>query len=286
MATKKVDVIGGAKNFWLYSEADGYDLTHPPTPDSSPIQPRLSLKTTTSRVTVDPAKTALVVVDLQNYFLSPLLGRPADSAGLKVVDKLVEHVIPACRKAGILVVWMGWGLTEQDLEELPPAIIKGFAADTNFENGKKPGPLGSEIGMLPVENGKPIRGGRVMMKEEWNTDFDARLEETDRAHDVWVYKSRLSGFWGRTGVEKALADRGIRTLLFSGGNTDQCVAGSLQDAFTKGFDCLMLSDGCSTTSPEFCKRWIEYNCAGGWGFLLSCKDLEDGVNNMLGSGKD
>lgn len=283
MATKKLRVIGGAANFWLYSEANGYDLTHPPTPDSSPIRPRLSLKTTMGRATIDPAKTALVVVDLQNYFLSPLLSRPADSLGLKVVDSLLEHAIPACRKAGIPVVWLGWGLTEQDIEEMPPAIIKGFAADTNFGDHKKVGGLGSEIGPLELEDGEVIDGGRVMMRDQWNTAFYPRLADAAEAQDIWVYKNRLSGFWGGTGIEKALADRGIRTLIFSGANTDQCVGGSLQDAFTKGWDCLMLSDGCATTSPDFCKQCIEFNCEGGWGFVLSCEELADGVNKMQAS---
>lgn len=280
MATGKLQVIGGAANFWLYSEANGYDLTHPPSPESPPIRPRLSLETTTDRVSIDPAKTALVVVDLQNYFLSPLLGRPADSVGLKVVNLLLEHAIPACRKAGIPVVWLGWGLTEQDVEEMPPAIIKGFAADTNFGDQRKVGPLGSDIGQLEPEDGEVIEGGRVMMRDQWNTALYHRLADAADPHDIWVYKNRLSGFWGGTDGEKALADRGIRTLIFSGANTDQCVSGSLQDAFTRGWDCLMLSDGCATTSPEFCKQCIEFNCEGGWGFLLSCEGLADGVDKM------
>lgn len=280
MATEKPQVIGGAANFWLYSEANGYDLTHPPTPDSPPIGPRLSLETTTGRVTIDPFKTALVVVDLQNYFLSPLLGRPADSDGLNVVDALLAHAIPACRNASIPIVWLGWGLTEQDIQEMPPTIIKGFAADTNFGDHKKVGGLGSEIGPLELEDGEVIDGGRVMMRDQWNTAFFPKLADAAEAQDIWVYKNRLSGFWGGTVVEKALADRGIRTLIFSGVNTDQCVGGSLQDAFTKGYDCLMLSDGCATTSPEFCKQCIEFNCEGGWGFVLSCKELAEGVNKM------
>lgn len=280
MATEKVDVIGGAASFWLYSKANGYDLTHPPSPDSPPVLPRLSLETTTGRVTIDPAKSALVVVDLQNYFLSPVLGRPADSDGLKVVDELLENAIPACRKAGIPVVWLGWGLTDQDIEEMPPTIIKGFAADTNFQEHKRYGNLGFEIGPLKLEDGEVIEGGRVLMQDQWNTAFYHRLADAAELQDIWVYKNRLSGFWGGTGIEEKLADRGIRTLIFSGVNTDQCVGGSLQDAFTKGWDCLMLSDGCSTTSPEFCKQCIEFNCEGGWGFVLSCKDLADGVENM------
>jgi nicotinamidase-related amidase len=282
----KVEVIGGLKNFWLYSEANGYDLTHPPTPNSSPIRPRLSLETTTERVAIDPAKTALVVIDLQNYFLSPLLGRPVDGVGMKVVDELLEHAIPACRKAGIPILWLGWGLTDQDIKEMPPTIIKGFAASTNFGDDKKVGGLGSEIGPLELEDGRVIEGGRVMIKDQWNSAFYPSLADVAEPQDIWVYKNRLSGFWGGTDVEEALADRGIRTLLFSGANIDQGVGGSLQDAFTKGWDCLMLSDGCGTTSPDFCRQGIEFNCEGGWGFVLTCGELADGVNNMHVSDQD
>jgi hypothetical protein len=73
MASGQSEVIGGEKNFWFYSKTDGFDLTHPPTPTSPYIYPRIPLETTKARVAIDPAKTALVVVDLQNYFLLPCL---------------------------------------------------------------------------------------------------------------------------------------------------------------------------------------------------------------------
>lgn len=257
-----------------------HTLPHPPTPGSPPIWPRLSLETTTGPVAIDPAKSALVVVDLQNYFLSALLGRPSDSVGMKVVDELLGHAIPACRKAGIPIMWLGLGLTEDDIEEMPPTIIKGFAADTNFRGHKKLGPLGSEIGPLELDHGKVVEGGRVMMRGQWNMALYPCLAETAEEQDIWVYQNRLSGFWGGTGVERALRVRGIRTLIFAGANTDQCVDGRLQDAFTKGWDCLMLSDGCATSSPEFCKQCIEFNCEAGRGFVLSCKQLADGVRKM------
>lgn len=91
---------------------------------------------------------------------------------------------------------------------------------------------------------------------------------------------RDSGEGGGTGVEDVLSSRGVRTLIFAGANTDQCVAGSLQNAFTKGWDCLLLSDGCATSSPNFAKQCIEYNCEGGWGFVLTCKDFATGINNI------
>ena len=137
MASGQQEVIGGKKNFWLHSKADGWELTHPPTPLSPAIYPRISLATTSASVAIYPAKTALVIIDLQNYFLSPNLGRPSDAIGLKVVDKLLEHAVPACRKAGIPIVRLGWGLTEQDIDEMLPTIVNGFEANNNFRGEKR-----------------------------------------------------------------------------------------------------------------------------------------------------
>ena len=93
-----IKIIGGAKNFWLHSVPNNeYDLTHPTTPTSAPVFPRMELETTKARVKIAPAKTALVIIDLQSYFLSPALGRPRDAVGLTVVKQLIDLAIPACR---------------------------------------------------------------------------------------------------------------------------------------------------------------------------------------------
>lgn len=206
--------------------------------------------------------------------------------GLQVTDKLLREVLPTCRKAGIRVLWLGWGLTDSDIEELPPADVKGYDEDINFDDPAKRrlGP-GQDLGRVKLEDGTEIGAGRVMMRDQWNTEFYTPLMEKEKSGDMHVYKDRLSGFWGGTEVEEALREKGIRTLLFSGANTDQCVAASLVDAFNKGWDCLLLSDACATWSPEFAKRSVEYNCEIGWGFVLRCKDLAEGVESMRESGQ-
>ncbi|KAI9767282.1 MAG: hypothetical protein M1839_004548 [Geoglossum umbratile] len=276
MTTEQLEVIGGEKNFWLYSKTDGFDLTHPPTPTSSHIHPRLLLETTKARVANDPAKTALVVVDLQNYFLSPHLGRTSNAVGMRVVDELLEHAILTCRKPGIQIVWLNWGLTKQDIDEMLPTITEGFAADNNFDGPRRIKGLGSEIGPVQLGNNTVVDGGRVLMRDQWNSASCAPLQAQHQPHDMQIHKNRLSGFWGGTAGEEALTSRGIRTLLFAGANTDQCVGGSLQDAFAKGWDCLPLSDGCATTSPGFAKRCIEFNCEEA-GASCCRKDLARGV---------
>lgn len=60
----------------------------------------------------------------------------------------------------------------------------------------------------------------------------------------------------------------------------QCVGGSLQDAFNKGYDCILLSDGAATTSPASSQESIEFNCAKTWGFCISCEKFAEGVAAM------
>lgn len=87
-----------------------------------------------------------------------------------------------------------------------------------------------------------------------------------------------SGLWGTsTDLQEFLDERGLRTLLFTGVNTDQCVSGTLTDAFSKGYDCILLSDGAGTTSPQFAQECIEFNAAGTYGFVSDCKNLFEAV---------
>jgi nicotinamidase-related amidase len=91
----------------------------------------------------------------------------------------------------------------------------------------------------------------------------------------------MSGLWGsKTECTDFLETERIRTLFFAGVNTDQCVAGSLQDAFTKGYDCILLNDGCGTTSPAGCQESVEFNCSKTWGFATGCKDFAEGLADM------
>jgi nicotinamidase-related amidase len=125
-----------------------------------------------------------VVVDLQNYFFLPCLGRPSDAVGMKVVDELLKHAIPACQKAGIQIVWLSWGLTQQDIDEMPPTIVKGFAADNNFDGDRRIKGLGSDIGSAQLEDGSVIEGGRVLMRDQWNSASYSLLEEKHQPQDI------------------------------------------------------------------------------------------------------
>lgn len=319
-------VIGSAKNFWLYSSRTGFDLTHPAEPTSPPVTPNITVKTNTVPITVDPAKSALVIIDMQNFFLSPAFGR-TKGAGHAALEQLVQHAIPAARKAGMRIIWLNWGLTEQEIEEMPPAVTRAFGFDvmdedegllnghvfqakgtgtavdkhggldhkgghTILEDGKKGRKykgLGSECGIVEdAETGKEIDAGGLLMRDAWSSALMTPLDEMykegtklESRPDVWIHKNRMSGMWGTsTECEEFLVKEGIRTLFFTGVNTDQCVGGTLTDSFSKGYDCVLLSDGAGTTSPEYAQKCFDFNASNTFGFGTTCKALAEGVEAM------
>ncbi|GAM85873.1 hypothetical protein ANO11243_038820 [Dothideomycetidae sp. 11243] len=253
---------------------------------------------------MEPSKTALMVIDMQNFFLSPALGRKR-GPGHDALKQLEQRAIPAARKAGIQVVWLNWGLTEDDIVNMPPAIkrvfgdpgvpvearagLAGFGADLSPKGGIAKDKrlycgLGTDMGQVEVD-GRNVDAGKILMRDQWNSalfpPLDRLYEEgrtLARKPDVWMHKDRMSGMWGATTMcQSYLEQQGLKTLLFAGVNTDQCVAGTLTDSTAKGFDCILLSDGCGTTSPSFAKECVEYNSTKSWGFVSDCESLAKSV---------
>lgn len=217
------------------------------------------------------------------------------------------------------VVWVNWGLNDEEVREMPPGVKRAFgfyavpsSSSHGFEdvvaggvvdggvgvdkhgNAKGKGiykGIGSEMGRIELseEEGKgDVDAGKLLMRDTWNADLYPPLKQLwdegkQLAHnpDVWIHKNRMSGLWGATTpLQEFLEQEGITTCLFAGVNTDQCVGGTLTDAFSKGFDCVLLSDGCGTSSPGFAQECWEYNAAHTFGFCCSCEDLARGVEKM------
>lgn len=201
-----------------------------------------------STITLDPAISALVIVDMQNLFLHPKCRD--HPLGLATVEPTMR-IIEKCREVGIQVVWLNWGLTEHDLATLPAgtrrsnirSLTAGAVVNSNY---------GEDLG-----SGK----GRCLMVGSWNADIYEPLKEFVRPEDVHCAKNRLSGMWSEEQpLRKHLIESGKRTLLFTGVNSDRCVLGTLADAAYVGWDCVAVEDCCATTTVsahEVCVANIE-----------------------------
>jgi hypothetical protein len=102
-------------NSWLVGPA-AVDLRRPARPEAAVTVPALP-----RRLTVDLARSAIVVVDMQNDFCHPdgwLAGIGVDISGARAPIPVLAELLPALRAAGVPVVWLNWG-NRPDRANLP-----------------------------------------------------------------------------------------------------------------------------------------------------------------------
>ncbi|KAI9842366.1 MAG: hypothetical protein M1837_007286 [Sclerophora amabilis] len=264
--TSKKPITFGVSDKWLYDPTSKtYDLSRGSfktlnirTADESEPDPATSQQL----ISLDPEKTALVIVDMQNYFLHPKcrdhpLGLAAVEPTLAALEK--------CRREAVQVVWLNWGLTDDDLQTMPPSVQRGFSKD--LISGAQTGHagLGADLG-----DGQ----GRCLVAGSWNADVYAPLRAAMADGDAQCAKNRMSGLWNpEQPLSRYLKVNDVKTCLFAGVNTDQCVLGTLTDAYSWGWDCILLGDCAATSTGRGAEAVCSYNIANNYGFVIDSKSF-------------
>ena len=208
---------------------------------------------------IDPENSVLVIVDMQNYFIHPTYRDHA--AGLAAVDPILR-VLERCRREGIQVVWLNWGITEEDLRAMSPAVSRIFSKSFGWHVA-----LGAQL---------PGDQGRCLFKETWNSQLYGPLKDSVKPNDLFFDKTRMSGLWStEEPFHKYLRESGKTTLLFSGVNTDQCVFGTLADACSWGWDCVLLGDCTGTMTKGGAQELCDYQVTNHMGFVTDSEAFCD-----------
>ena len=159
-------------------------------------------------VDLDPARTAMLVIDMQNAFGSP--GGMFDRAGVPIAS-IQQAVAPtraaiaAARQAGLKIIY----------------LKMGFQADLSD--------VGTNLGILDGS----------LTRDEWGSDILDEL--TPAPDDIVVYKTRFSGFY-QTELDDLLRAAGITHLIVTGCTTSICVESTVRDAFFRDYQCIVLED--------------------------------------------
>jgi len=220
----------------------------------------LAIAATPQALTLDLARTALLVIDMQNDFCHPegWLGHiGVDVTPARAPIPALASLVPALRRQDVPVIWVNWG-NRPDRLNLSPSLLHVY----------KPSGLGTGLG-----DPLPGSGAAVLERGSWSA---AVVEElVQEAGDIQVSKYRMSGFWD-TELDSILRNLGVTTLLFAGVNVDQCVLCTLQDANFLGYDCVLLEDCSGTTSPDYCFAATLYNVRQCFGFVARSDAFTDG----------
>jgi nicotinamidase-related amidase len=230
---------------WLVTP-EQVDMTRP----APPVRP-LSIEAEPQSIVVDAAKSALLIVDMQNDFCTEggwLHSRGIDVSPNRKPIAPLQALIGAFRGSGIPVVWVNWGV-RKDLLNISPSLRHAH------------NPRGNEPGLA-----EPVPGTRseVIKAGSWGAQVIDEIDPGER--DVQIVKHRFSAFWD-TETDAVLRNLGIKTLFIGGVNMDQCVMTTLEDASFLGYDTVLIEDATATTSPDYCVQAVLYNVKLLFGFV-------------------
>jgi nicotinamidase-related amidase len=218
-----------------------------------PIEPRpVTVQTESKEVTLDLARTAIIIIDMQNDFCHPdgwLAHIGVDVAPARTPIGPLQRLLPALRDHDVPVIWLNWG-NRPDRLNLSPALLHVYK------------PSGAGVGL---GDALPSSGAKVLERGSWSAAIVDEL--TPDPADIVVAKYRMSGFQD-TELDSILRNLAVTTVLFAGVNADQCVLCTLQDANFRGYDCLLLEDCVATTSPDYCMSATLYNVRQCFGFVV------------------
>ena len=171
---------------------------------------------------LDPARTALVTIDMQNAFLAP--GAVAEVPVAREVVPNVNRLAGAVRECGGCVAWVrthvyphepggGWPLFFGEIlgEQLTRAYLAALARGSDGHRWFE------RLEMLPG--------------------------------DMEVEKTRFSAFLpGACDLAERLTGAGIDTVLIAGTLTNVCCESSARDAMMRGFRVILVEDANATRS--------------------------------------
>lgn len=191
---------------------------------------------------LDPAHTALVVIDMQRDFIEP--GGFGEALGNDV--SRLAAIIPATARLIGLFRARGWPVIHTreahrpDLSDCPPSkIARGDA---------------------PVRIGETGPMGRLLVAGEPGNGIVPELAPLDG--EIVVDKPGKGMFWS-TGLHERLQGLGITHLVFAGVTTEVCVQTSMREANDRGYECLLVTDATESYFPEFKTATIEMITAQG-----------------------
>jgi ureidoacrylate peracid hydrolase len=179
--------------------------------------------------TLDPARSALVVIDMQNTFCQP--GAPAEVPVSRAIVPAINRLSRALRTRGVPVIWVLHANTHREGRSDWEVFFNHVVAD--------------QVRTRTIESLAP---GRQAVWEELET----------APEDVTVIKNRYSALIsGSSSLERVLRNLGIDTLLIAGTKTNVCCEATARDAMMLDFKVVMLTDCCAALSDDEHRATLE-----------------------------
>jgi biuret amidohydrolase len=161
---------------------------------------------------VDPRRTAMIVVDMENDFIAP--GAPMETPAGRALIPNLQRALAFCREAGIRIVYTAH-------------VHRKDGCDMGLYDDLWP-PIESRAGLVDGTSGIEIYPDVAPTKD-----------------DIVIKKHRYSAFYG-TDLEIVLRGMGVDTVIITGVTTENCCHATARDAMFRDYKVVFLSDATGT----------------------------------------
>ena len=208
-------------------------------------------------ISLDIARTALIVVDMQNAFakkggMLDVLGAFNEArANLAITNN--KKVIEVFRRKGMPIIYlrMTYG---------PDLAEAGGPESPNYW----------KEGALRAMHQNPEYKGKFLIIDTWDWEIIDELKPL--SGEIIINKSRYSGFV-KTELDNVLKTFNIKYVVFIGIATNVCVESTLRDAFFHEYFPVLVSDACGNTGPDFIQDATIWNVTSVFGWVTTTMDL-------------
>lgn len=173
---------------------------------------------------VDPASSALLVVDMQNDFCHPQGAFAARGLDISMAQRIIptlQELMREARRAGMPVIVI--------------RVVRG--EHTAWPALDRVSQLAYGLDFIPV-----------FVEGTWGAQLHEDLKP--QPGDILLDKNRYGAFTG-TNLHLILENEGVENLIVTGGATNVCVESTVREAFMLGYNIVLVEDACAATRREF-----------------------------------
>ncbi|QKX59119.1 uncharacterized protein TRUGW13939_06250 [Talaromyces rugulosus] len=181
--------------------------------------------------TLTPFTTALVIIDMQKDFCAP--GGYLEFQGYDISPS--REIVPKLQD--LLHTFRTAGFPVYHTREGHRADLSTLSTRENYRSRNNSSTLG-------IGSQGPL--GRLLIRGEAGHDI---IDELYPLQGEPVIDKPGRGAFAYTDFELLLRNKGIKNLVIAGVTTDVCVSTTMREANDRGFDCVVLDDGCAATDP-------------------------------------
>ncbi|MEM2320473.1 MAG: cysteine hydrolase [Candidatus Bathyarchaeia archaeon] len=205
-------------------------------------------------ISVDLSRSSVIVVDMQNVFLSP--GGLFDLMSVNIskirrIIKPVKGVLNYSRKHGLRIIY----------------LRQAYSPDLSDSGGPE-SPNYWKVRSLVLLREKPSLKDKSSIRGTWGAEIIDEVKPLPG--ELVIDKQRYSGFVN-TRLEDILKNLNIKYLFFVGIFLNVCVESTVRDAFFRDFWPIVIYDCCEAIGPLYAKKVSLWNISNIFGWTITSR---------------